>query len=334
VDVDGDGRMEIARAAQGQRRIDWLDVDLSGRLVARGYADLAEDPTFSGVNEILACDVDADGRRELIVRSTEDGRARVTVLDLAEGGGAETRFSRHEPAQALVAAADLAGDGACDVLVSDLGGGTDLIAGRPGQGLDVPVPVFMPHTGIIQSLASMGEDAPIVLVRDQERVYWAAGARLGEGISAWQESEDASSWRSAFVGRFTDDSIPDVLGVDERGYWLWPAADEDDAQMLDDEPVENFVVEGGLTGDLNGDGRTDLVFDVPEVSGLGGFSFVARDRHAGMAQRFAMFPTMVRPVGVVLADLNGDGAADWIEPDGRGLLVRYGQLSIGARAAR
>jgi hypothetical protein len=285
------------------------------------------------VARVVPCDTDGDGADELFVMLAEDDVTSLAVLRVHtptgdEDDGIEVLWSHQGAVSGQITAADLEGDGACDLLFVEDTGQAHLYPGLPGRGTVGEVALGridgLDH-GVIELRTQVvpGGDV-LVMVSSDDLVAWAPSAQLTALAGAWSQHRFASV-TTALPGVFTEDGRPAVLGVTDSGAYLWSEHDDDAPAILDGHT--ELALDGRVSaGDVNGDGLTDLVVnDGDDVHVL-----LARDHHAAPAQRFA-HEVAYRPELGLLADLDGDGAADWVSVGQRFLRVRYGQPGVVAQ---
>jgi hypothetical protein len=306
---------------------------LPGRGLARPVSYRLMNATAQ-VLRVVPCDADADGADELYAQLDEDGVTSLALLRVHtpatdDDDGIDVLWSQQGAASGSIAAADLDGDGACDLLFVEDSGQAHLYPGQPQHGvvsaIDLGRIEGVDH-GVLDLRTIVGPDGDaLVALMSDDLVAWAPGAQLGALAGAWTQHRFASV-STALPGVFSEDGRPGVLGVTDAGAYLW--SERDDPPAILDGHTE-LALDGRVsTGDVNGDGLTDLVVNVlDEVHVL-----LARDRHAAPAQRFAP-PVAYRPELGLAADLDGDGAADWISVGQRFLRVRYGQPNVAAQRA-
>jgi hypothetical protein len=333
-DLDGDGHPELLSYDFDGGEIDWQP-SLPGRGLDRPSAVMLMNEVAAPVR-LLTCDVDGDRHDELIAQLEDGATTTLAVLRLrpAAAGdpnganGLDVLWSEDRVGiDGRLAAADFEADGACDLLFVDATGDAQLHVGLPGQGITSAVDLhhFDVAGGIfdLRTLAAFEGGARVVLSTPTE-VYWARGAELRHSDSAWSHRR-LFQLSAALPGWFSERGAPELLGVDASGAYLW-SEPADAAPVTLDAELEQVLVGRVASGDLNRDGLTDLV--VTSEKGL--TVLLTRDHRAGAAQRFSVQPGYPLSFGM-LADLDGDGAADWITTGPRhALLVRYGQRGIVA----
>lgn len=321
-------------------------------------------------------DVDGDGRLDLVHGPARKGvRRPVVFLGNGEGG-----FRRWDEAQfppfpydyGGVATGDVDGDGRLDLALGiHLRGLAVLLQKQPGvfslfvDGLPVgqagkpadfssrAVALFdADGDGRLDLLAlSEGPLSPTALAAPGARSPLGLALFLNPG-GAWERTPDGPAADRTFgsslaVGDVDGDGALDVLlgsGAQGDRALLRLSRREGDPRFLPVElteiPERSFVQAVAL-GDLDGDGRADLLVS-SLASGAGGFSSrvdVLLSRPPGFERRPVLSEAGRKPRGAVaIGDLDGDGRPDLAVLSGDGTLETYlgdgrGGFSAAARVA-
>ncbi|MDQ3803513.1 MAG: VCBS repeat-containing protein [Acidobacteriota bacterium] len=254
-------------------------------------------------SDVDAADLDRDGDVDLAFANHETSRVTVLLNDgharftAAPGSPFETGARPHVHG---LATADFDGDGWLDVAVesADTKEVRVLRGGRRGFGEIVAVSVgTMPYSRLGAADVA-GDEHPDVLVPGHGdstvRVVHRAGRSLA--LAAWNIRLPSQPWM--VVGEDVNgDRRADLIVVHSDAVGVWLAGRDGFSPA----PGSPFPVRGATevaTGDLDGDGVADVAvgpWDGDEVTVLTGRSLTARK-----------IRTCERPVGLAIADLNGD----------------------------
>jgi hypothetical protein len=308
-DLNGDGLDDVVVTSVGGVSV----------LVATGegrFTDPAPLHAGSEPREVVAADLDGDGRVDLVVRNDDRRSGGITVLmgngdgtfraavDYGAGGGAS-----------WMALADFDGDGRLDIVVSrpnrvDL----SFLAGK-GDG------TFAAATTVSTSAVSPAHFAAADYDEDGRLDIAFDGP---QGVNVMRGHGDGTFGAPAAVSRVTDgtsamvardidgDGHADLLGIVSFENAVAVALGRGDGTFV---PPAIFPVgtspEAVTVGDLDGDGRLDLVAtnvgsdDVSLLLGTGGGTFRPGGRYvAGSSPAFS-----------ALGDVDGDGTLDLVVAD-------------------
>jgi hypothetical protein len=244
----------------------------SGRFVPRGSLAAGTLPA-----QVVAGDVDGDGRTDLVVRNAGDGTASIFLGDGAGG-------FRKRPDLAI-------GPGASDLALAGLG----------GSGLPALV-VTNQATGDVRVFPNRGGGAfdPPSRYRAGRGPYGVV--RDGQGAPVLDALEETSG---VAVGTFRRGGPPDLVAVNPGSDSFAVLAGLGGGTFADPEPFPTDArPQVARTADLNGDGVSDIVtlgdstVEVALGDGRGGFS------------KPAVYPAGPEPSGLSVADVNGDGKPD------------------------
>ncbi len=328
-DVDGDGQAEIIAAAADGTGAGVVKIFAGATFVPEGTFEPFGSGHATGIN-VATGDVDGDGRAEVVCAPSGphpalSATARVVIHHHGAGGGDEeaTPFGDFFNDALSVAAADLDGDGAAEVL-----------AAAP----DGAVRVLGAGGGTVRSLQARdvaGDGAPLRLAAGdfdgdgRADVVLSAAGRLRLRVvtpalvdgTFTSGDEGATGGVRVAVGDVTGDGVPDVVTAPGTGA-------EPQVRVFDGAtglPGLTFMAEtpsftGGVfvaTGDLNGDGRADIVTG----TGTGGAPTIGTFNGldgTSLGTFPAFDPSFTGGVRVAVGDVTGDGVPEIIACPGPG----------------
>ncbi len=302
-DLDGDGELDVAVANSGDGTVTVLLGAGGGRLRPGG----APVPAGREPSDVDAADLDRDGDVDLVVANHET--SRITVL--LNGGGARFAPAPGSPLETGarphvhgLATGDLDGDGWTDVAVesADTREVRVLWGGAGGFGAAVGVDVgTMPYYRLGVADAT-GDGRPDVLVPGHgDSTVRVVRAEPGRRLQSERVVRLADRpWM--VVGADVDgDRRADLVVVHADGASVWLAG----ARGFSGAAGSPFPL-GGATeaaaGDLDGDGVADVAvgpWEGDEVTVLAGARLERRAVRA-----------CPRPIGLAVADLDGDGRGE------------------------
>jgi hypothetical protein len=285
-DLTGSGSIDLVIANFGAGSVSVLLQDSSNSARFQPAIDIS---TGGAPTDIAVGDLDGDGRPDLAVADgSVSGNVFILLQDPANPGHflAPTVLSVVNAA-AGVAIGDLDGDGKPDIVVT-----TADVNGNNGR-----VSIFF------QDPAHAGTFLP--------RVDIPAGAQPG----------------SVKIADLNGDGLPD-LAVASFG----PGSDGSGSAgvtVLEQDPAHPGSFLAGVTyatfsgavavavGDLNGDGKPDLVVASEAPSGSGSVAVLLQDSaRPGVFLSATAYAGLIQPLSVAIGDLNGDGRPDIAVADG------------------
>jgi hypothetical protein len=292
-----------------------------------------------GVLAVAIGDLNGDGRQDVAV--ADDGRNAATVL-LNAGGG---RFRRprsygagHVPYG--IAIGDLNGDGHADLVVVNYGNTASVLL-NTGNGTfepSVEYPSGENPWGVAISdlngdgkpdlaIADAAPDTVSVLLNNGDGTF-RSGVAYGTGagpISIVAVDLNGDGKPDLATANVLTDTVSVLLGNGDGTFQ--PRRD----LAAGDAPYSLAA------GDVNGDGRPDLATaDYGDFEGGGGgnTASVLLNRGGGSFSAPVEYPTDLNPVGVALADVNGDGPLDLVVADDGGTITTRLNAGDGTFKAR
>jgi beta-lactamase class D len=302
-DFDRNGRPDVAVANAGDGTVTFLFQRLDGTFDADATAQAGREPA-----DLEAVDLDRDGDADLAVANHETSNVTILLND-GRGAFAQAAGSPHDtgarPHVHSVAAGDFDADGWPDVAVesADTRELRILRGGPAGLSPPLAVPIgTMPYSRVVAGDWN-GDGRPELIVPGH-RDNTLRIVERGEG--RFVEEPKARLSRQPWVTVAADlngDSRSDVVVVETDGISLWISTEEG----LREAPGSPYDVRGATeaaVGDLDGDSVADVA-----VAPWDGDAIHVLD---GRSKTWYRVPACERPVGLAIADLDGDGRGSLI----------------------
>jgi alpha-tubulin suppressor-like RCC1 family protein len=287
-DVDGDGKLDIIAAENGDNLVSvYRNTSTPGNLTSSSFATRVDFPTGAGPQGLAVRDLDGDGRPDIMVANTSDGTISILrntgtpgtlttnsfapKIDIATGAGCDR-----------VAVGDLNGDGRPDVVAANGNAGTvsvlQNIIGTPGG---ITTASFAPKIDL--AVPSGAIQVTIVDIDGDGRPDLAVTAYLPQTFSVIQNLNTG--------GNLTSNSFAPRIDypLNGRGHTI-------------------------AVGDINGDGKPDLIVDTELNSLINVFQNVSTPgtlTNSSLASQVEL-ATGWNAWGVSVGDLDGDGRPDLV----------------------
>jgi hypothetical protein len=320
VDVDSDGLRDLLVASQSASEVIVFPGNGRGSFENPSAFDAGSNPT-----DFTAADLNGDALIDLAVANHETSYVTLLIGD-GRGGFRQADNSPFavnvRPHPHAVDLQDLDRDGRIDLVVDDrTGEGLLVFRGTGGgdfesEGIVVPVGGD-PYRGF--AIADLNADGGLDIVTPNPQSV---------GISLADETKDiafrqlpalaASSPFAVVVADLNQDGHPDIVAASESGSTNVDVFFGDGTGAFQKSAASSFQMSSGAkdiaAGDINGDGFEDVLVtswssDVLVL--LGGDDKVTATRVSGVTN----------PWGVAIADVNGDGKADFAIADGEAATV-------------
>jgi VCBS repeat protein len=266
--------------------------------------------TAHGTSAMVSADVDGDGHLDLIVANADEG-----TVSIFRGDGTGQFSPRRDLAAGArpfaVAVGDMNGDGIADLAVGNEGDHTvSLMLGR-GRGAFEDarsIPVGTELRALAFRASPLGDH--LLVMRDQavEVLTLEPGGEITTTTSSF-----GCGFGEVLVGDFDADRIPDLLGIGSvsmavmRGREDGTFAPHQDLfwQSSDGEYLQFWWA---ASGDMNGDGVTDIVAGTYHH----GQQFVDVGVWSAGAVPGPRVPSPDLGLPVAVGDIDGDGHADMV----------------------
>jgi hypothetical protein len=298
---------------------------------------------------VLAADLNSDGKLDLAVAnfSTSGTNAAVNIF-LGNGDGTFTTAGSYDPGSTGIAAlGDFNGDGIMDIAVSDSSGmGVDILLGNGNgtfrvAGSSIPLPDYVGSI-YVTDLNLDGKQDLVVASGGQGGYFYVL---LGKGDGTFQRRTThsiPSGFTSIAVGDFNNDGKPDI-GFAERELFCDGASkgyvgvrlgngDGTFQPSLLTKSTDRCAYNGAVAGDLNVDGKIDLLAESAVSNPVGSRLFLGKGNGGFKPPENLSCLGGFGSAGTVVSDLNGDGAPDLVLvlQGGTGFCVQLNESGVAA----
>ncbi len=321
-----DGKPWLAVVVKDSRDYSLELIGMDGERKSVKLGTLSRSP-----DTVLALDADQDGKTDLLlltrdkpmtmVRATDDGYKLLESKDMGQFGFVQAATADN------TAVFDVDGDGKDELLIADRNYVRALrYDDNPGEGASPGWQVVhqINATDSTTKLVSVAVLGNRIVAADRENARFVAMAKQGD---AWEEQETINvrgfRFSSIYAGAFSGDAQDNILAIGENGFSVVRLAGERYGLTLVDswrtDKEQRFQHELA-TGDLNGDGFTDMVsLDAGEqMCEIFTFTETGKMQYAIGFKVFEskIFsggePREFEPSAVWIADVTGDQANDMI----------------------
>lgn len=301
-DFNGDKRLDVAVANGDGATVSILIGDGAGRLApATNYA------AGTKPSDVDAADLDGDGHIDLVIANHET--SGVTVLrNRGDGTFAPMSGSPFQtgavPHLHGVATADFDGDGRIDIAVESADDRTIPVLRGTASGFAaaVRVPVeTMPYYRVGVGRIT-GANKVLVPGHGDNTVRVIERASNGFRLSSMRIALAGQPWMVA-GGDVNGDAVDDVIVVQTDAVSIWLASGATFTQAAGSPMTLAGATEVAL-GDIDGDGMAEVAIGPWE-----GRNVTVRTGRSGA---MSIVPACDRPIGLAIADLDGDGRGELI----------------------
>lgn len=262
-------------------------------------------------DSLAAADFNGDGKLDLVVGASNNGFATDLVLLFGDGNGDFTPGTLFGTIQAeLVQAGDFNGDGKADVLFTGFSGGAVYTYLGNGDGTFGPLhgtPVVSGDLSTVVGDFNGDGLSDVAVARSQSN---ALAILLSNGDGTFRDAGDYPTGKFPqlpIIADFNGDSIPDVEVTNVTGSTVDVFPGNGDGTFQNAIATASLNAVYSAAGDLNGDGKTDLVVGGNTLQlflGNGDGTFQAAQ---------SLYPNY-GPVQIM--DVDGDGKLDVFFADG------------------
>lgn len=284
VDLDGDGAVDVVSSCEGRTRtmfVHWGPEDPESWTATEGWQTEAIPATASKQSWMYALPMQVDGRHGVdVITGSKGGNGSVGWLQAPKEARDLTGWQWRQLEEAgwimSLIAADMDGDGDQDVLVSD----------RKGARRGV---YWLEHPGSEQAAAGAEWMRHDIGGRDREIMFLSRGD-------------------------VDQDGRPDVVGIDAKSVVWFRETEAGWSEQVVALPEGVGTGKSVAVGDVDGDGRHDLVFSCEhatgELSGMRWLSWNGSPRDEEWTSHEIAGAPGVKYDRVVLHDVDGDGDLD------------------------
>lgn len=313
-DINGDGYLDIVSASVGNNTAGVLT-----GMVGGGFAPAVAYSTGTGSTPfgVELGDVNGDGRLDIVTPNIGNGRIAV-LLGQSNGGfaGASSYTTGNPSTPSSVALGDINGDGRLDIVADNGGNAAVLLGQASGFAAASTYPISSSGGSASIALGDLNADGRLDVVTtnfNTNAVGVLFGLTSGGFATASAYALGAGSTpASVAIGDVNGDGRRDIVTANQGNNTVGVLLSQASGGFA---TVTTYPTGAGSSpygvalGDVNGDGRLDLVTANYNTNGVG----VLLGQAVGFAPAISYSTgTGSNPRAVALGDVNGDGRLDII----------------------
>lgn len=307
------------QSAQAARRVS------SGTFRSPVYVKNVVSPGVALPSSAVIADVTGDGRRDLIVSTVDpdnvSGGTTIAVYRQRDNGTlaapVSTKTRDFDASNTQIRTADLYGTGHKEILVQERTH-VDVFAYRNGR-VTGPTRVAAPGEDLTVADMNGGKRPDLLASSDLGKragIYLGSSARTFKLWRTLAFPQNSGQWPLLSAADFNHDGRTDVAHRDEYSFSVRLQTSRgvfSRARTYKPVPIDGslFPVADMTVGDVTGDGRPDVITDSLANRPWSGVEVFA-GTGSGTFRAPVVYPTLDNPVGMTVADLNGDGRKDLV----------------------